>query len=207
MTKTESTALAAQVRASREYCIDKFPESRHTQIHWSNQLTSSIGNARKGSPNVIKLSMPIVRGILESDGLQAALRAIDETVKHEFAHIAVKYSDAPGHGQEWTANMRTLGQSPERYHHYKCGMELFASGELRAQFTRGTEVIFQYKSTWYRGHVCSHQTKRVHARARTKLVTGEWQPLNHKQFTFTCPWSMAVSELHPVQGSHTRGIR
>jgi len=215
MNETETTALAAQVRTSKKYCIGKLPTCWNTHICWSNQLTSSIGNARKGSPNVIKLSVPIVQAVFADHGLESALQAVDETVQHEFAHVAVKFPDAPAHGQEWAANMHILGQAPERYHNYRAGRELFADGALMAKFTRGTEVVFQYKSVWYRGNVSSHKTRRVHARARTKLVAGQWEPLNRGQFTFTCPWGKAVSELLPVQDpkpaptpvpAHTTGI-
>lgn len=198
MNDTESAALGDQVRESKQYCMSKFPACRYTRVCWSNQLTSSVGNARKGSPNVIKLSAPIVRAVLEDRGLEEARRVVDETVKHEFAHIAVKFSDAPSHGQEWAANMHTLGLSPERYHHCKCGRELFSDGTLRAKFTRGTEVLFQYKDTWYRGRVRSHKVRKVHVRVEARLsITGQWEPVT--QFTFTCPWSIAEKEMLLVQ--------
>ena len=199
MNETERTALGDQVRESKHYCTGKFPACWHTQISWSNRMISSIGNAKKGSPNIIKLSVPIIRAILGDHGLKKVLEAVDETVKHEFAHLAVKFADAPAHGQEWAANMRTLGLDPSdgQYHDYKCGRELFSDGALRAKFPLGHEVIFQHKDTWYRGYVHSHKTKRMHIWIETKLVSGQWEPIDG--FTLTCPWSIVERDIHPIQ--------
>jgi len=156
----------AAIEAMSEYKEKLGLSSERIILRWSNQLTSAAGNVTfdlRHCCYLVKLSYPILKGVLLQYNWNIADASVRETVAHELAHITGG-TRCRSHDAEWARRVKLCGHRASVRHQYMAGGALFGAEDWRV----GQGVEFEHGGHWYPGVIVKKNRKR----AKVKLSDG-----------------------------------